>query len=255
VKRPAAFLLFCLLAAAQGPTEPTGQPPVTPEALAAGERIFRTQCAYCHGDRGEGGRGPSLAHPRLVRAPDDLALFNVIARGIPESEMPGFWLTAREIWQVVAFVRTLGQVPVEKISGDPVRGEKLYAKGGCARCHTIAGRGGAIGPDLTDIGKRRSTAYLRDALANPEAAVPVGFLMVRVASQSGYRGAGVRLNEDAFSIQIRDLSDKFHSFWKSELLDLKKEPGKSPMPGYRAVFTPSEIDDVIVYLQSLDGAR
>src|SRR6476646_7833990 len=108
VKRPAAVLLFCLLAAAQGPTEPTGQPPVTPETLAAGERIFRTQCAYCHGDRGEGGRGPVLA------------LFNLSARGIPESEMPGFWLTAREIWQVAAFVRTLGQVPVEKISGDPV---------------------------------------------------------------------------------------------------------------------------------------
>jgi len=255
VKRPAAFLLFCLLAAAQGPTEPTGQPPVTPETLAAGERIFRTQCAYCHGDRGEGGRGPVLAHPRLVRAPDDLALFNLIARGIPESEMPGFWLTAREIWQVAAFVRTLGQVPVEKISGDPVRGEKLYAKGGCARCHTIAGRGGAIGPDLSDIGKRRSAAYLRDALVNPEAAVPVGFLMVRVASQSGYSGAGVRVNEDAFSIQIRDLSDKFHSFWKSELLDLKKEPGKSPMPGYRETFTSAAIDDVIVYLLSLDGGR
>src|SRR5690349_18603685 len=151
MKHAAPIFLSCWLTWAQGPTEPTPKPPVTAEGIEAGARIYRTQCAYCHGPRGEGGRGAILARPRLMHAPDDTALFNVIARGIPDSEMPGHWLTAHEIWQVVAFVRTLGRVVPQKVAGDPVLGAKFYyGKGGCARCHTVGGRGGAIGPDLND---------------------------------------------------------------------------------------------------------
>jgi putative heme-binding domain-containing protein len=252
----AAFLFLCVCAVrAQGPTEPTPQPATTPDAVAAGERVYRIQCAYCHGTRGEGGRGATLARPRLLHAPDDPAMFQVIARGIPESEMPGHWLTAREIWQAVAFVRTLGRVAPQKVAGDPVNGGKLYAaKGGCSRCHTIAGRGGAIGPDLSDIGARRSPGYLREALVRPEAAVPDGFLQVEVVTREGQRIAGVRLNEDAFSIQMRDLSGDFRSFFKDELAELNKQRGKSPMPGYSGLLDAGELDDVVAYLDSLRGA-
>jgi len=251
------LLLCCVYAVrAQAPTEPTTQPAATPEDLARGERIYRTQCAYCHGTRGEGGRGATLARPRLLHAPDDLAMFQVIASGIPDSEMPGHWLTAREIWQVVAFVRTLGRMAPQKVAGDPAKGETLYAgKGGCARCHTVGGRGGAIGPDLSDIGARRSVNYLRDALIQPESAVPDGFLEVQLVTRDGRRVTGIRLNEDAFSIQIRDLSGDFRSFFKNELAELNKLPGKSPMPNYTGAFTSSELDDVIAYLDSLRGAQ
>jgi putative heme-binding domain-containing protein len=183
-------------------------------------------------------------------------MFQVIARGIPYSEMPGHWFTAREIWQVVAFVRTLGHLAPQKISGDPASGGKVYAgKGGCARCHMIGGRGGAIGPDLSDIGVRRSVTYLREALLKPESAVPEGFLQVELATRDGGRITGVRLNEDAFSIQIRDLSGHFRSFWKSELAELNKQRGKSPMPSYQGLLTAAELDDVIAYLDSLRGAQ
>lgn len=243
-----AIVAFCCCAAvAQSPA-------LTPADIAAGERTYRTQCSYCHGPRGEGGRGATLARPRLVHAPDDAAMFKVIADGIPDSEMPGHWLTAHEIWQLVAFVRTLGRTAPQKVTGDPVRGGQLYAdKGGCPNCHTLAGRGGAVGPDLSDIGARRSAAYLREALLAPEAAVPDEFLQLQLITRDGRRISGARLNEDAFSIQIRDWSNEFRSFWKTELIELKKEPGKSPMPSYSKVFSPEELDDVIAYLDSLRG--
>src|SRR2546423_13797651 len=122
-----AVLLFCCCAAmAQDPVL-MPQPPVTPADVASGERIYRIQCSYCHGPRGEGGRGATLARPRLLHAPDDAAMFKVIADGIPDSEMPGHWLTPHEVWQVVAFVRTLGRTATQKISGDPARGRQLYS--------------------------------------------------------------------------------------------------------------------------------
>jgi len=150
----------------------------------------------------------------------------------------------------------LGRLAPEKATGDVANGQKLYAgKGGCAACHTISGRGGAIGPDLSDIGARRSLAYLRESLVNPEAAVPDGFLEVRLVTKNGRRFTGVRLNEDAFSIQIRDLSGDFRSFFKTELAELNKQPGKSPMPSYTKVFTGSDLDDVVAYLDSLRGLQ
>ena len=251
-QRIAPFLLCAYALCAQAPP----QQRVTPEDLAAGERMYRTQCASCHGTHGEGGRGATLARPRLLHAPDDQAMFNVIANGIPDTEMPGHWFTDREIMQLVAFVRTLGRLAPQKASGNVANGQKLYAgKGGCAACHTIGGRGGAIGPDLSDIGASRSLSYLLESLINPEAAVPDGFLEVQLVTRDGHRIKGVRLNEDTFSIQIRDLSGDFRSFFKTELAELNKHPGKSPMPSYTKVFTQSELDDVVAYLDSLRGPQ
>jgi len=189
-----------------------------------------------------------------LHAADDLAVFHLIAQGIPGTEMPGNPLSASEIWQMVAFIRTLGLVEQQPLTGNPARGEELYrTKGGCTRCHTLAGRGGALGPDLTEVGGRRSAAYLREALTNPEAAVPDGFLQVHLMTTNGRKITGVRLNEDAFSIQIRDLSDIFRSFWKSELAEFHRDAGRSPMPGYREAFTSAELDDVVAFLASQQG--
>ena len=118
--------------------------------------------------------------------------------------MPGNAMSARETWQVVAFVRSLGRVKREPLPGDAARGAQVYEAVGCAACHTIRGRGGPIGPDLTDVGARSSPAYLRRAIVDPQADVPSGFKQVRAVTRDGRRLIGVRVNEDTFSIQFRD---------------------------------------------------
>ena len=224
----------------------------TPDGLAQGERLFGSQCAYCHGPRGDGGRGANLAVPRLRHAADDAALVQAISRGIPGTGMPGSALSARQARQVAAFVRTLGRVETEALSGDAARGRWVFeGKGACGRCHTIAGRGGGLGPDLTDAGARSSPQYLREALLDPEKEVPGGFLQVRVVTGDGRRITGVRVNEDTFSLQLRDLSDQVHSFWKRELTEIHKDQGKSPMPAYRSLLAPAEVEDLVAYLVSL----
>ena len=187
---------------------PKTNPYATPADLKNGQQLFMGQCARCHGPKGEGGLGAVLAQPRLRRAPDDESLFMVIRDGIKGSEMPaGYAVDTRETWQLAAYVRSLGRLPPEKVPGDPKRGQDLYrTKGRCAQCHIVGGQGGSLGPELTEIGSRRSAAHLRAALLDPESRLPQGFLQVRLVTKEGARITGLRLNEDIFSIQVRDLN-------------------------------------------------
>jgi putative heme-binding domain-containing protein len=131
----------------------------------------------------------------------------------------------------------------------------LDSQGACNSCHIVNGNGESLGPDLSDVGARRSAAYLRKVLIHPGAAVPEGFMMVRVVTKGEGSIEGIRLNEDTFTIQIRDLSNRFHSVRKSDVAELTKEFGKSPMPSYQKSFAPQEMDDLIAYLASLGSQR
>jgi putative heme-binding domain-containing protein len=269
--------------------------------LAQGRKIFQSHCISCHGPNGEGGRGATLAQPTLPRVaelatnPDagrgrggrgrgggggaaaktdapvqtayDRALQQVIRSGVAGTEMPSHRFQPEELRVLALFVKSLGQLAPEKVPGDPAKGEELFkTKGACMTCHIVRGQGAAIGPDLTEIGRRRSAIYLRRALTEPSADVPqsynayrgdislpLNFLMVRAKTKDGKEVAGVRVNEDTFSIQVRDLTGKIHSFFKSELAEFHKDWGQSPMPVYSSVFTPDEMTDVIAYLSTLRG--
>jgi hypothetical protein len=70
-------------------------------------------------------------------------------------------------------------------------------------------------------------------------------------TRDGLELSGVRVNEDTFSIQIRDATGVIHSFFKSDLKELHKDFGKSPMPNYSSTLTTNEIDDLVAYLVSL----
>lgn len=251
---------------AQGlrPPEPLANP--TAADLARGQKLFDTQCVRCHGIGGTGGMGPPLARARLRRAPNDRALVGLLFEGIPGTAMGAAWqLSDREMVQVAAYVRSLGRTPAEALPGDPVRGRAVYEeKGVCATCHIVRGAGGGQGPELTDIGDRRSSAFLRESLLRPGATLPerpvpyepntyAGYLMVRAVTRGGSEITGTRINEDTFTIQIRDAAGQLHSLRKSHLQRLEKQEGASLMPSYDGVLKPAEIEDLVAYLMTLRG--
>jgi cytochrome c oxidase cbb3-type subunit 3 len=236
-----------------------------PSELEKGRLAFESHCTGCHGPKGEGGRGPTLAQPSLPRAGQDVDLLRIIQRGIPGTEMPSVRLKTGEAPYLAAFVRSLGNVPQEPVKGNPAKGAELFAtKGACLTCHSLNGKGQAIGPDLTNIGQRRSPTFLRTSIVDPGAQVPQSFnsvkteysmpenfVFVQVKSKTGQEVAGVRVNENTFSIQLRDLTGAMYSFYKSELVELKKNKGMSPMPSYAGALSPTELDDMVAFLVSL----
>ena len=243
------------LAAAQGAND-----------VAEGKKLFTGLCVTCHGFDGAGGAGPPLNRPRLLSAPDDASLRNIIAEGIPNRGMPRVRrVTDDEMRQLVAYVRSIGKSARHRARGDAARGGQLYAKLGCVSCHIISGNGGSLGPELTNIGWIRGADYLRQAVLEPAARLPQGnlpipargyneYLPVTVVLRDGAEVRGIRLNEDVFTIQIRDTTGKFHSVRKSDAAVVRKETGSSLMPSYANRLAAGEIDDLVAYLSRLGGA-
>jgi cytochrome c oxidase cbb3-type subunit III len=249
----ALLLSWFAITAIAADTETKVKLPNSRADLLHGEKLFQVHCARCHGPKGEGSRGPTLIRARLLHAPDDAALLAVIDDGIRGTEMPGAGAMSRhEMLQTAAFVRSLGKVPQQPVPGDPARGAEIYrTKGNCGSCHSISGEGGVAAPDLTQIGETRSAAYLRESLVDPQAAVPEGYVRLTVVPKSGRSVTGVRVNEDSFSIQVRDDSGRSYSFWKSDVARVDKPQNKSPMPSYQGQLSDPELTDLVAYLASL----
>jgi cytochrome c oxidase cbb3-type subunit III len=228
--------------------------PTDPASIAEGGKLYQFHCSFCHG-KGDDGMASNLVQAQLRRAPNDAALVNIIRNGIPGTDMPvALGITDSDLWKLAAYVRALGRSTPQSVGGDASRGAALYkGKGGCSGCHMINGAGGRTGPDLSAIGAVRSPSNLRTSLVDPDAALAAGFTTVRAATKDGKIISGVRLNEDTFSIQIRDGRGGIHSLQKSGLAKLDKNLTKSAMPSYRGRLTNSEIDDVVAYLFALRG--
>ena len=252
--RPLLIVFLCALAPGPSAQQAVAAPaPAAPQRGLAGKLLFERHCALCHGIDGSGGRGPSLRRRKLVRAADKEALESLIENGIPP-EMPEAWfLSKREIASVAGYVRTLGNAAPEVLSGDPARGKAIYARSGCSACHILAGEGSGFGPDLTDVGVRRGSTRLREMLENPAKTIPENFLLIETTTDSGQTVRGIRLNEDTFSIQLKDQQGNIYSFRKSDLRNLKKLRGETPMPAYASVFSSAELDDLVNFLAAQRG--
>jgi cytochrome c oxidase cbb3-type subunit III len=227
----------------------------SPAQLAAGRTIFDAQCAVCHGAEGSGGSAPDLRRPLLFRARDDEALVGVIRDGIPGTPMPFAFLHLSDgmIWQTAAYVRSLGAIAPEAVSGRADRGAAVFDRSGCHACHAVAGHGGTLGPDLSAVGARRGVAALRQVLVAPGTEPPRSLVVTAVLS-SGERVRGIRLDEDVFWVHLRDASGRLHVLSKMTLARLEREPSGTLMPSYDRL--PSEdLDDLVAYLTTLRGAR
>lgn len=238
---------------AQSPQIPDINPFSSDADIQQGAALFQTHCSYCHGSSGEGGRGADLTAGIYSRGGKDAELYSSIRNGVPGSEMGPVRVTDEEVWKLVAFVKRIGsQGLLEKAKGDPSSGRLVYQKSGCGTCHRIAKEGGSLGPQLTDIGRRRGLAFLAESLAKPDADIPINYRGIQVVLKSGQTVTGVRLNRDDLSIQLRDTRDNLRSFLMDNVREVRYDK-PSLMPAY-ASMNPKDFEDVVAYLNSLKGA-
>lgn len=227
-----------------------------PAAIEAGRKLFSSGCAACHGAEGQGGRGPNLRQRIFWHPIDDETLYKVVQKGVPAGGMPAAGLAEDQLWQVVAFVHSLTAPAIETpVPGDPAAGEALFwGKAGCGGCHAIQGKGGKLGPDLTNAGSTRSLPQLREDILDPDAGGAAGYRAVTVVLRQGTTLKGVARNRTNYSLQLQDADGNLHLLSTADILEMTLAKG-SPMPkDYGARLSATELDDMIAYL-SRQSAR
>src|SRR5262245_46552878 len=86
--------------------------------------------------------------------------------------------------------------------GDASRGKALVESNACFDCHRIGDRGSRLGPNLTDIGTRRTPDRLQRSMVAPDEEVLFENRFVRVVTKDGATITGRLLNQDAMSVQL-----------------------------------------------------
>lgn len=264
-----AGLLFLLVASALAADDN----PLAHDAkmAKAGEFEFRINCAFCHGlgARG-GGRGPDLTRARKRHGTSDDEIFHNISTGIPGTAMPGngsngqgVSMTDDEIWQLVAYIRSVEVKAPTTPAGDAALGKALfYGDANCSGCHMIEGKGGRLGPDLTSVAGARTLEALVRSVREPSQRLAQGLIeptkefaqeyeTVTVVTAEGKEIRGVALNEDSFSIQLMDESEKLHLLEKDKLKSFSKTRN-SMMPKYNeSLLSDKDLQDILAYLVSV----
>lgn len=206
-----------------------------------GRRLFSERsCINCHAVGNMGGRiAPSLDDYQKYASPLFVAqaMWNHGPRMSAKMRELGIQHPAfqgKEMADLLAFIRgqASGAILNEKfmMPGSPASGRRLFAQKGCSGCHSINGRGGKLGPDLskkdffksvTEIagsmwnhdpqmwGKMQRTGAARPAFKGNEMADVIAYLyFMRYVDAPGDAANGKRLFEQKGCAQCHSLGQE-----------------------------------------------
>lgn len=241
--------------------------------IDAGSRIYESSCGGCHGENGDRVPGVDFSKGLFKTARSDEDLVRIIRNGVANTAMPSNPFSEAQADTVVAFVRSLvggaaRPAAAAPIPGDAVRGKAVFeGKGNCLSCHPVAGVGGGTGPDLGPAGARGggnrgggpggggrggtgpNPQQIQRSILDPNAEIAQANRVYQVATKNGTTVRGTLLNQDTFSVQLRDSNGRLAAYLKTDLREYGFLP--SPMPSYKDKLTAQEVADVVSYLISL----
>jgi PQQ-dependent dehydrogenase (methanol/ethanol family) len=243
-----AALAFLSLALARDANAQSNARPSSPTTAQA---QFQRTCALCHGGNGEGtDRAPAVANSTKLRGSTESELADVIKNG--RGGMPAFPLPPAELDAMVHYIRSLNVAAFEMHpEGDVAAGRSIFfGSGGCGGCHTALGRGGANGPDLSNIGRQLTVRELTQWLEQPGAQSVPGYQIVKVQLRNGDLLRGFARSRGTHNLQLQTLDGRFHLLDDDEYSAVSEETS-SFMPPFLG--TPEEHRDLIAFLSAMGG--
>jgi putative heme-binding domain-containing protein len=137
----------------------------------------------------------------------------------------------------------------ELAGGDWLRGRATFEseEAACAKCHTLRGQGGRIGPDLSNLPYRDYRSVLRDIL-EPSAAINPDHISYAVAMKDGRVLAGVPVSSNDTQIVFGDNAGKEITIARSDIEELKPSSVSGMPADLGKKLTPDQVRDLMTFL-------
>ncbi|MFM2250982.1 MAG: hypothetical protein RLZZ358_1909, partial [Bacteroidota bacterium] len=144
------------------------------------------------------------------------------------------------------------------VGRDLVKGKAMYAASLCQSCHTMQGQGGAIGPDLSQLGTRFSAKDILVATIDPNATISDQYQSTVLELKAGGSIVGRINNEDAKNYYISQnpfAPNDIKTVSKSTVALKKNGDVSIMMPGLINRLNEEELKDLMAYLISGGNAN
>jgi len=125
-------------------------------------------------------------------------------------------------------------------------GEKYFTQL-CAQCHTLDGKGGKVGPELTGIGARDPKDILAEVI-DPNRSLEANFRLWTVTTHEGDIISGRLDTETVTTVEILDTQGKRHVIQRKDIDDISASALSIMPPGLIDMLKPEEVSSLIQFL-------
>lgn len=225
-----------------------------PDAAAAdrGEKLFATNCSFCHGAKATGGdTGPDLVRSTLVLHDEKGELIGpVVHNGRPNRGMPAFAsFSENDLYDLAEFLHMRVELTANRgtyrllnvLTGDPKAGAR-YFQAKCVGCHSASG-------DLAHVGSKFAPADLQQTFLYPRADHESTKVTVTLASGAAMTGNLKHL--DDFYVSFVDQDGAYHAIPLTPGVKVELEDKLSAHRELLDQYTDTEMHNLTAYLATL----
>ncbi len=139
------------------------------------------------------------------------------------------------------------------VGGDAARGRKIFferTEVSCVRCHRVAGVGGEVGPDLTQIGKEKDREYLLESIVLPSRTIAKDYESAVVSDVFGRIHTGIVRFEDESKLELMTPEGTLVTLDQDDIED--RTVGQSAMPAdIVEQLSKRDVRDLVEWLRQL----
>lgn len=146
-----------------------------------------------------------------------------------------------------------------KRTGDAARGKLVWdasfaGAAQCAKCHTVRGVGGQVGPDLSMIGKKGGKENLLESILVPSKAIADQYVQLSVTTTADVTVSGLVVADTPQALTLRDANGKDTVIPKADVASQKKLMISIMPEDVVAALSEDELVDLVAYLATLQTA-